>query len=253
MNNQIVFKLPTRVWRYVSKHSPGILTGIGVAGMITTTVLAVKATPTALMLLEDAMHEKGDVLTPAEKVKVAWKPYIPAAVTGVASITCLIGASSVSAKRTAALAAAYQISETAMTEYREKVVETIGENKEKTVREKVNQQQIEKTPLVQSEVIETRKGSTLFLEPLSKRYFRSDLEKVRRAENVCNKQMLHDIGGSISLNEFYDELGLEHTDLGDSLGWSSDDLIDLDITPGISKDDEPCLIIGHYNRPKYGF
>lgn len=34
-------------------HSPEILTGIGIAGMITTTVMAVRATPKALILIEE--------------------------------------------------------------------------------------------------------------------------------------------------------------------------------------------------------
>lgn len=238
----------------VVKHSPEILTGIGIAGMIATTVLAVKATPKALKLIEEKKQEENtDQLMPIETVKTAWKCYIPAAVTGAASIVCLIGASSVSLRRNAALAAAYKLSETALTEYREQVVETIGEKKEQTIREKVSQKQIEKTPVSTNEVYITGEGETLFLEPLSKRYFKSDIERVRRVENLLNKQMLHDFCGVASLNEFYDELGLERTDTGDILGWNTERLIDLDITAGMTQNGKPCLVIGHYNAPIYGF
>lgn len=253
MSKSTLAKVANSIGGWTSKHSPEILTGIGIAGMITTTVLSVKATPKALLLIDDAEYDKGEKLTPVETVKVAWKPYIPAAVTGVASVACLIGANSVHLRRNAALAAAYKLSETALTEYREKVVETIGEKKEQVVRDKVGQKQIDKTPVSTNEVIITNKGNTLFLEPLSKRYFRSDVERIRKAENILNKRMLHDIGGSVSLNDFYDEIGLEHTDLGDVMGWNSDELIEIDITPGISSDDEPCLVIGHYNAPKYHY
>ena len=136
------------------KHSPEILTGIGIAGMITTTVLAVKATPKALRLIdakkrdifdnldpEDIPGNSTDYtevsLTPLEVVKTAWKPYIPVAVTCVASVTCLIGASSVNAKRNAALATAYELSKTALSDYKEKVVETIGEKKEQAICDEV--------------------------------------------------------------------------------------------------------------------
>ena len=236
------------------KHSPEILTGIGIAGMITTTVLAVKATPKALQLIEEAKEEQEvDVLPPVETVKTCWKCYIPAAVTGTVSIACLIGASSVHVRRNAALATAYKLSETALSEYREQVVETIGEKKEQQVREKVSQKQLEKYPVNNSEIYVTGDGDTLFLEPLSKRYFKSDIEKVRKVENMLNKQMIHDICGSVSLNEFYDELGLERTDVGDILGWNTEHLIDLDIDPGMTPNEKPCLIIGHYNAPKYAF
>lgn len=244
---------------FLSKHSPEILTGAGIIGMVSTTVMAVRATPRALRLIEEAEiklsneHCEDVVLTPVEKVKVAWKPYVPAVITGIASITCLVGANSVSARRTAAIAAAYQISETALSEYREKVVETIGEKKEATVREKVNQKQLEKTPVSTSEVIITGTGTTLCLEPLSRRYFEFDVELIKRAENTLNKQMLHDICGSVSLNDFYDEIGLETTELGETLGWNTDNLIDLDITPGIADNGKPCLVIGHHNAPKYNF
>lgn len=237
----------------LTKHSPEILTGIGIAGMITTTVLAVKATPKALTLLEDARYEKGTALTPVEKVKVAWKPYVPAVVTGAVSVGCLIGANSVHARRTTALAAAYQLSETALAEYREKVLETLGEKKEKTVRETISQERVEKQPVSKSEVYITNTGDTLFMDPLSKRYFKSDIELIRRAENTLNKQMLQDITGYVSLNDFYSELGLDYTDVGFDLGWNVDKLIDLDFHATQADDGRPCLAIDYLVPPRYKF
>lgn len=242
-----------RVEATLTKHSPEILTGIGISGMITTTVLAVKATPKALMLLEDARYEKGSALKPVEKVKAAWKPYVPAAVTGTVSIACLIGANSVHTRRTAALAAAYQLSETALAEYREKVVETLGEKKEKAVREKISKDRVEKQPVSTSEVYITNKGDTLFLDPLSKRYFKSDIELIRRAENNLNKQMLQDISGYVSLNDFYGEIDLAYTDVGYDLGWNTDKLIDLDFHPVMTEDGKPCIAIDYITPPKYQF
>lgn len=235
------------------KHSPEILTGVGIAGMVTTTVLAVKATPQALMLIEDARFEKHDDLDVKETVKVCWKCYIPAAVTGAVSIGCLVGASAVSVKRNAALATAYALSETALAEYREKVVETIGEKKEQGVRDKVAKQQIEKQPVVKSEIIVTGKGDSLCFDPLSARYFTSDIEFIKKAENKLNKRMIHDIGGYISINDFYDELNLPHTDIGDMLGWNSDNLMDLDISAHVTEDGRPSLVINHYTRPLYNY
>ena len=254
MNKPNMSKIVHDVGNVLSKHSPEILTGIGIAGMITTTVLAVKATPKALELIEREKKKEGkDELTPVEMVKTTWKCYIPAAVTGVASTACLIGASSVSLKRNAALATAYKLSETALAEYKEQVVETIGEKKEQAVREKVHQKQLDKNPVVNNEVFITGDGCTLCLDPISKRYFESDVELIRRAENELNKRIIHDICGSASLNEFYEEIGLESTDIGDRLGWNTDHLIDLDISPGLAKNGKPCLVIGHHNAPKWDY
>ena len=170
----------------ISKHSPEILTGLGIAGMITTTVLAVKATPKALKEIEDyedtilCDHEK---IKPMDAVKITWKHYIPAAITGTVSIACLIGASSVNVRRNAALATAYKLSETALTEYKSKVVETIGEKKERVIKDAIAKDKIEKNPVTQQNVIVTGKGETLCYDELFGRYFTSDIDKLKKIEN----------------------------------------------------------------------
>ena len=235
----------------IVKHSPEILMGLGIAGWAVGTVLAVKATPKAVKCIEDATDEKGDDLSPMEVVKTTWKLYIPAAVTCVAATGCLIGSCSTSVRRHAALATAYKLSETALDEYREQVIETYGEKKEKAIQDKVNEKQLEKIPADQYNIINTGKGNTLFLDPLSQRYFRSDLEFIRRAENNLNKEILHSLYGTVNVNEFYDEIGLERTDVGDMMGWNTDRIMDLNITPGMTPWGEPCIVVGHYNRPDY--
>ena len=238
----------------ITKHSPEILTGIGIAGMITTTVLAVKATPKAIRLIEEAKEEKGEDLTKAETVKSCWKAYIPAAATCIASTACLIGASSVSIRRNAMLATAYKLSETAFSEYKEKVVETIGDEKEKIVREKVSEERIKKNPITKNEIIMTDYGDTQFYETLSGRYFKSDIEQIKKVVNYLNKDMLQDMFGTISLNEFYDELELERIDLGDELGWRVDKgLIEIDFTSKIADNGKPCIVLDYINAPYYGF
>lgn len=254
MHKPNLANLMSNTRQFVSKRSPEILTGIGIAGMITTTVLAVRATPIALQLIEEKKNEDWvDELSPLEVVKTAWKPYVPAAVTGVASVACLIGASSVNAKRNAALATAYKLSETALSEYREKVIETIGEKKEKTVRDKVAEERVKKNPVSKSEVIVTNNGTTLCFDPISARYFKSSIDKIKRAENELNKQMLHDISGYVSLNEFYDELGLDHTSVGDDLGWNVDRLIDISFSSQLNDNGEPSVVLDYLVAPKYDF
>ena len=248
------------VW--TSKHSPEILTGVGIAGMITTAVLAVKATPKALQLIEAEKgrknaipHREEDTVTklkPIETVKVAWKPYIPAVITGVVSTACLIGASSIHLRRNAALATAYTLSQAALVDYREKVIETIGEKKEKDVREKVNKKRLENNPVSQNQVFITEKGNTLCYEHLSGRYFKSDIERIRQAVNNLNRTIVTDM--YVSLNDFYDELGLDHTGIGYELGWNIDSgLINVDFGSQIAEDGTPCIVVEHLVEPRYGF
>ena len=239
--------------RSTSKYSPQILTGLGIAGVVTTTVLAIKATPKAVKLVEEEAYERKEELTPMEVVKVTRKCYIPTAVSMATSIACLICANSVNTKRNAALAAAYKISETAFIEYKDKVVETIGEKKEKTVREKIAEDKVKNNPPTQNTIIMTDSGTELFLEPVSGRYFKSDMEKIRRIENECNKKMLHDINGYMSLNDFYDELGLEHSSIGYELGWNSYNLLEIDYIPQLLEDDKLCVVLEYTTGPKYDY
>lgn len=254
MNKPNLPKLLNDAKMVVSRRSPEILTGLGIAGMITTTVLAVKATPKALRLIEEEkISLSKEELTPVETAKVAWKPYIPAAVSGTVSVACLIGANSVNARRNAALATAYKLSETAFSEYRDKVVETIGEKKENTVKDKVAKERIEKQPVSKSEVIVTNKGNTLCFDPISGRYFKSDIDRIKRAENELNKRMLHDITGYVSLNEFYGELDLDYTSIGDDLGWNVENLIDISFSSQLADNGEPSVVLDYRVAPKYDY
>jgi len=243
----------------LSKHSPEILIGIGITGMVTTTVLAVKATPKAIQLIEQKKQELDvDKLTPVETVKTAWKCYIPAAISGTAAIACIIGSNSVHAKRYSALATAYKISETAFTEYRDKVVETIGEKKERTIRDKTSKEQVEQTPVHKTDIIVTGKGNTLCFDPLSHRYFYSDLEKIHRAANTLNYEInTNPFDSGVTLNDFYTEIGLHGTTVGESLGWNLHTGM-IKIYPsaqmveeGEEHEGEPCMVLNFENAPQY--
>lgn len=238
----------------LTKHSPEILTGLGVSGMIATTVLAVKATPRAIDLIESdsRINHDGDpyAYTKKEAIQSAWKCYIPAAVTGTLSAACLIGASSVNAKRNAALATAYTISETALSEYRNKVIETIGEKKEKTVREAVAKEKIVKKPPVKEKIFVTGNGNTLCFESMGGRYFKSDMETLRKAQNDLNRRMRDEM--IISLNDFYNEIGLEETDVGKYVGWDIDKgYIEIDFSSQLTDDGTPCLVVGFLTPPQW--
>lgn len=240
----------------LSKHSPEILTGIGIAGMVTTTVLAVKATPKALQLIEEAKKRKqqdsDEKFTKVDVVKACWKCYIPAIATGVTSVACVVGASSVNARRNAALATAYTISETALKEYKEKVIETVGEKKEKEVREKVAKAKVEKKPVQNQEVINTERGTTLCYDYHFGRYFRSDRDTIVRAMTDINRQIVVDMYAS--LNDFYDAIGLDPVKVGYDLGWNIDDgRIEVDFSSQLATDGTPCLVVDYSVSPHYKY
>lgn len=274
MNKENIVNFFNGVRATADKHSPEILTGIGIAGMVTTTILAVRATPKALELIEEAKYKKEEEivehnckvnkvsecissdLKPLEVVKVAWKPYIPAAITGSLSVACLVGASRVNFKRNAALATAYTLSEKALKDYKDSVVETIGEKKEEKIREKVAQKKADEQPVSKSEVVMVNSGGKiLFLEPVSNRYFMSDVESVRKIINDLNYRLTTGTEEYISLSEFYDEIGLSHTSISDEIGWNiyRDGQISIDMPSAKTDKEEPCLVLDYNVSPRYDY
>ena len=240
-----------------TKHSPEILTGFGIAGMIAATVMAVRATPKALELIEDKKEElelhPTDNLRPMEVVQATWKCYVPATVTGVMSVACLVGASSVNARRNAALATAYNLSATALADYKEKVIETIGEKKERAVRDKVAEEHINKEPANQSTIIVSGNGNTRCFDTITKQRFTSDIESIKRTVNELNRRMING-EDYISLNDFYSEIGMEPVSIGDDLGWNTiRGLIEVEFSAQIDTDGVPCIVLDYAVAPKRGF
>lgn len=237
---------------FVDKHSPEILIGLGITGMITSTVMAVKATPKAIQLMEEEKERlEVDELTKKEIVSSCWRCYAPAVITAAISSACILGANSVNARRNAVLATAYNISERTLNEYRTKVVEVIGEEKEKIIRDEIARDRIERRPLSDT-VIVSEKGNTLCYDSLSGRYFKSDAEKIRRAENILNKKLMNE--SYVSLNDFYDLVGLPFTQIGNDLGWKFDgDMIEIEFSTCLSEDDVPCIVIEYSTEPKHDY
>ena len=254
----------------VKKRSPEILITMGVAGLVSAGIMGVRATPRALMIIEeekerinkelfeeventDEMYCPIDKLRPIDTLRLTWKCYIPAVTMGVVSIACIVGGSSINMRRNAALATAYTLSEATFREYRDKVVETVGEKKEKTVREKVSQERIDRDPIDNKEIIITEKGNTVCYDVLSGRYFKSDMDQLNKAVNEVNRRMISQ--NYISLNEFYYEIGLSGTKLGNEMGWRLDNgMIELDFSAQLASDGNPCLVVDYTNTmPQYDF
>lgn len=237
----------------IGKKKPEILIGIGICGMISTVILAVSETPKALRIIEEEKKlQNVPKLKPSDTVRITWKCYIPAAITGGLSIGCLLGGNAEHLRRNAALAAAYNLSKTALTEYKEKVVETIGEEKAKEVSQKVAQDKVDKNPSNTSEVVIVGNGDCLFMDTVSKRYFKSNIEKIKEIRNELNRRMLSEM--YISLTDLYTEIGLEPTSVSDDLGWNiQDGFIEISFDSAIASDGTPCITMEYLCGPKYDY
>lgn len=236
---------------FITKNSPSILTGISVGGLIVTVVLAVKATPKAIHILEQEMYDrKVGSLDLKETVVLVWKCYIPAAIVGTATIGCIIMANSVSLKRNAALVGLISSAEAIAKEYQEKVIEQIGVNKEQKVRDDIAKDHIHAHPVIDKEVILTGKGDTLCYDTISGRYFKNDIEAIRKVLNDVNRDLLSD--DFVSINDLYFELGLSNIKMGNLMGWHSDEgLIEPSFSSQLTDAGIPCLVIDYVVEPKY--
>lgn len=237
------------------QNSPSILTGLSVAGLVATTVMAVKATPKALSILfeKEIIDPYGEFYTPLDKktfkiiVKSTWKVYAPAAGMGAFTIFCIIGSNSINLRRNAALVSMYSLTEATLKEYQAKVVETIGEKKEKAVRASVAEDKVKNNPISNNEIIITGKGDHLCYDVVSGRYFKSDIEKLRKLQNDINQSLISDMW--ITLNEVYSKMNLSHIAIGDDMGWNVDKLVSFEFSSALAENGEPCIVLDHKNMP----
>lgn len=218
----------------VKKNAPTILTSAGVAGVITTTILAVRATPKAISLIQEEkvwqVETKREDMTREEQaseirldaltyLKLLWRPYLPVVISGGLTITCIIGSHVISEKRATVLAGLVSSSEALLMKYQDKVIEQIGENKERALRDSIAEDDIRNAPPIKDHIQETKYGydRDVFKDLRTGRYFWFDIERLRTVENDILSLLNH--GERVTLNEFYDMLGLGGVEDGELLGW----------------------------------
>lgn len=195
---------------YLRKASPIILSGLGAAGVIITSVLAVRATPKALRKIraDSKANHKGDpeAYSKLEAVKSAWVCYIPAALTS-----------------------AYALLNDSYNNYKDKLRELYGEEAHQKIvdaiaAEKAKDVYITSTGLVRNSSLDFDEhdpnDERLFYDAYSNRYFESSINRVIQAEYHLNRDFV--ISGYLPANHFYQLLGLEPLEGGDTVGWSID-------------------------------
>ena len=113
-----------------------LLSCVGAVGTIATAVLAVKATPKAMKIIEEEENNH-ETLTNIDKVKFAWKCYIPAIIAGTTTIVCIFGANKLNKRTLTALMSSYVMLDNSYKEYKNKVTELYGEESETRIKEEI--------------------------------------------------------------------------------------------------------------------
>lgn len=227
--------------KYITDNSPAILTVLAVTGTVTTAILTGRATFAYMKeLAEEGYYDRDYKFerTVKEHVEKAWTLFIPAVITGSITVACVIGANRIGSKRAAMLAAAFTLSEKSFTEYREKITEKLGAKKEQAARDEIAQDQVRRNP-PRGDLVVINSGQVLCYEAYAGRYFLSDMESLRKAENDINRQINND--SFASLADLYDMLGLKHTDMSQEMGWNSDQIVEFKFSTVLSEDNRPCI------------
>lgn len=215
--------------RKLKKISPTILSCFGAAGVVGTSVLAVKATPKALRKIRSDSkytHNDPDAYTKLEAFQSAWFYYIPSVVMGAATIVCISGANVLNKHQQAAITSAYALLNDAYQDYKNRLKELYGEDAHRKIVEaiaveKANDVYIASTGLIKGSSLDFDEhnpdDNRLFYDTYSKRYFESSINRVLQAEYYLNHDFA--IGGYRSVNDFYEFLGIEPISGGDEIGW----------------------------------
>lgn len=238
------------------EKTPLVLTIISCAGVVGTAVLTARAAPKASRILYELQEEKrlddpegSDHISLWEATRATWSVYVPAASFGLATIATIVTMNRITDRNMAILTAGATLATNTLKDYQQHILEEIGGERESKVRDRVARDKIAKSTLPESEVgfIYTD-GNVLFFDALSGRYFQHNAEKVRRIENEFNRDML--MHGSAALNDLYEELGLEPIDIGDVLGFNTDNMLDFHFSAQLTPEKKPAVVLSHINMPR---
>ena len=243
------------------RNSPALFMGVGIFGMVSSTVLAARATLKLEDILDGAQknlstaktlqHEEYSEADRRRDISLIYTKtalqvaqiYAPAALVGVASIVALTRSYHILNGRNAALMSAYAAVDQAFRQYRERVVSELGEEQDRIFRHGS-----EEVDILDSEtgkkttVARVAPGSpsmyARFFDEYSSSWCKEpeyNLVFLRAQQNYANDLLLS--RGHIFLNEVYDMLGLSRSSAGAVVGWvvspnDSDNFVDFGVFTG---------------------
>lgn len=261
------FKLPVGATRRLNrlglkfkKHSPEIMVATGVVGVVTSTVMACKATTKIDKVLseskehvektKDYVEEHGftekyteedykkdlTIMYAQRGLKIA-RLYAPAVMLGAVSIVTILSGHNILRKRNAALAAAYATVDKGFREYRGRVIERFGEELDKELKYNIKSKELDEIKVnKKTGKEEVVKKSVHVVNPNEysdyARFFDDgctgwtkdpefNLMFLKDQQRYADDRLKSK--GSLFLNEVYDMLGIPRTKAGACVGWIYDE------------------------------
>lgn len=241
--------------RFFQENATTLLTASGVVGTVATGVLAFRAgvkyeelrnevyLEREQAFIDDSQDNPKPELSFLDKAKVAALPLAPAVGIGGLTIGAIIMANRLSAKEAAVLAAAYGVSQKQLEEYRTKLTEKLTPNKAQQAKDEIAQERVNENPV--SNTIIVVGDEVLCFDKATGRYFTSSMEKIRRAANAANAEIIQH--GWAGADHFYDELEMEPTTWTKNVGWNEP--FELEISHALAKDERPCITVDFSRMP----
>lgn len=232
--------------KFWNNHSTKVILGSATVSILSTTVFAVRAG----YLVNDILKEEG--LEDAhwkDQLKVTWKAYIPTAISLCATIASTFYLHRVGENRIAAVTSAAAITDRMFREYVAKVEEKLEPEVVQAIKDEIAQDHYD-ADYAAGEYIPTPDGE-LFRDGFSGRYFDSTVEEIREAVNSLNKDMLH--CGYASLTDYYDLIGLPATTISCSIGWNTDNLVEVSFANIVTEGGAPCTEVVFHRNPDARF
>jgi hypothetical protein len=242
----------------ITANSPVLLVGTAVAGVVSTGVLAARGGYKARGIIDQAEGRYVDIppeqeLTTVEKAQLTWPHYAVPAVTGASTIASVVGVHTIHTKRHAALAGLYAVTSGRLDDYREKAEELLGSKKTQELNNAIGQKAVDAHPIINHEVIVLQGGTELMFDDWSGRWFLGSVPIVEKAMSEVNLQLAE--GSEVSLNDYYDHIGLKPIPMGVSFGWSAGSRIEPSFGSVKTDEKEPrgAVSVSFRQDPKDNF
>lgn len=236
----------------ITANSPVLLVGTAVAGVVATGVLAAKGGYKARAIIDDAEEKRiannEEPLTVMDKAQLTWLCYAAPALTGASTIASVVGVHTIHTKRHAALAGLYAVTTSKLDDYREKAEELMGPKKTQELNDSVSQKAVNRTPFDSSEVLIIDDAGQLCHDDWSGRWFMGSVNKLEAAALELNRRLLHE--GEVTINDYYNLLGLPEVESGVNYGWPAGSKLDLKIGNVQSPDGRPAISVWFRQEPK---
>ena len=199
----------------IKNNAPTILSVVGVAGLVGTTISAIKETPKVdqMMVNEEVYHNRD--CTALEKAWIYTKGYKYTILLGGTTAICILGSNALNKKQQAELTGAYVALGNMFQKYRNRVEELYGEEIEKSIMDTAKTRTIVNNKT--GDVYELEEPE-LFYDPYTDNYFQTTMREFDRVRYELNRK--YAVNGTLTINDFYAELGLPKVDNGHELGWS---------------------------------